>query len=50
MSETAPVVVVLGDRGPGTGAVVRALEESLADRASVVAVLEESPGRLALGA
>jgi phosphoribosylglycinamide formyltransferase 1 len=48
VSETAPVVVVLGDRGPGTGAVVRALEESLADRASVVAVLEESPGRLAL--
>jgi hypothetical protein len=42
------VVVVLGDRGPGTGAVVHALEESLTGRASVLAVLEESPGRLAL--
>ncbi len=48
VNATPPVVVVLGGRGPGTGAVVRALEESLAGRASVLTVLEESPDRLAL--
>jgi folate-dependent phosphoribosylglycinamide formyltransferase PurN len=48
VSVTPPVVVVLGSRGPGTGAVVSALEEWLAGRATVLAVLEESPDRLAL--
>jgi Formyl transferase len=48
VSATPPVVLVLGGRGPGTGAVVRALEESLAGRASVLTVLEEPPDRLAL--
>jgi methionyl-tRNA formyltransferase len=45
MDASQPTVVLLGDRGPATRALVHALARDLAGRAEVVAVLEAPPSR-----